>query len=106
MMGDTTLSDSAYAACVAGVRAVARHGLKAREVEAGTKRAAFSRQHHRTNRIIGCQPIPGFDQGVEHRAVEGVHLVGSGEPYVGHSILDRNLQTIHHCTSKTTRWRC
>ena len=71
---------------------------KAGDVEPGTKATPLARQNHGTQALHGAQLFTGVDDGIEHRRVERVHLVGTVQPDLGNAVvgkLNRNAVAGH-----------
>src|SRR5262249_44822818 len=67
-------------------------GGEACHVEAGTEGPALARQHDRAHALVRSKLGACFDDAVEHRRIERVHLVGADQPDVRHAVpeFDRN----------------
>ena len=86
-----------------GGAGVAAHRHEAAEVEPGAEGAALARQHDgaRTRgRRRDSRPV--VDQRLEHRRVEGVHLVGAVEADVGDAVGDFHADALAHAQRVTS----
>ncbi len=56
-------------------------------VDAGAEALAGAGQHHGPHAAVGAHLFAGRDQRVEHRAVQGVGLVGAHQGHAGHLVV-------------------
>ena len=96
-VGDAPVGQLARVAVALPRRLVATgHLLERAEVEPGAERRPLAREHHSAHGALRLQLLAHLGEGDEHRAVEGVALVGSVEAHVGDAPLDGAGHAIGH----------
>src|ERR1700722_2510182 len=82
------------------------HRGETAHIEAGAERPPLAGQYYRPQAFFTGEPLGSGDQRIEHRGIQGIHLVRPHQSDVGDAFGNRNLDAILHCEFSHALLRC